>query len=188
MLVGKLHAKAVLTEVPLAGLVPISKAAEKAKVPAIIVLHLILGGFLDRVVRFAGQEGIGALLVDPEEVKRKKQCVTVGLSSADAFSPLKIAKEVGWRLVDQYQAIIGLTVMEIFGPDRSHAIRRFDPDSVGRFSATFTTPARLAEQHDLQIGEVVGRLKRSGARPVISKAEIGMDFYRVSALKRDLFL
>lgn len=140
------------------------------------------------MVRLASQEGVGALLVDSDEVKRQKDCVTVGLSSVDAFSPLKIAKEVGWRLVDQYQAISGLTVIEIFGLDRSHTIRRFDPESVERFKATFTTPARLAEQHDLQIGEVVGRLKRSGARPVISKAEIGMDFYRVSALKRDLFL
>ncbi|WP_417587228.1 TniQ family protein [Pararhodobacter oceanensis] len=188
MLVGKLHTKAILTEAPLAGLVPISKAAEKAKVPAIIVLHLILGGFLDRVFRLASQEGVGALLVDSDEVKCQKDRVTMGLSSVEAFSPLKIAKEVGWRLVDQYQAITGLTVIEIFGPDRSHAIRRFDPDNVARFSATFTTPARLAEQHELQIGEVVRRLKRSGAQPVISKAEIGMDLYRVNALKPDFFL
>lgn len=188
MLVGKLYAKAVLTEVPLAGLVPISKAAEKAKVPAITVVHLILGGFLDRVVRLAGQEGVGALLVDPTEVKCQKEGVIVGLSSMEAFSPLKISKEVGWRLVDQHQAITGLTVMEIHGPDQNHKIRRFDSDSVARFKATFTTPARLAEQHDLQIGEVVGRLKRSGTRPVISKAEVGVDFYRVRDLKRGLFL
>ena len=187
MLVGKLHAKAALIDVLPAGVVSISKAAEKAKVPAVTVVHLILGGFLDCVVRLAGQEGIGALLVDPEEVKRQKECVTVGLSSMEAFSPLKIAKEVGWRLVDQHQAITGLTVVKIFGPDRSHKIQRFDTDSVTHFRATFTTPAHLAEKHDLQIGEVVRRLKRSGARPAISKAEIGMDFYRVNDLKGGIF-
>ncbi|PVA08420.1 hypothetical protein DC366_19375, partial [Pelagivirga sediminicola] len=187
MLVGKLHAKAVLTEVPLAGLVPISKAAEKAKVPAVIVLHLILGGFLDRVVRLASQEGVGALLVDSDEVKRKKMKATVGLSSVDTFSTLKITREVLWRLVDQYQAIADLTLIETVGPDRSHKIWRFDSDSVARFKATFTTPARLAEQHDLQIGEVVRRLKRSGKRPTISRAEVGIDFYRITDLRNDIF-
>jgi len=187
MLVGKLHAKAALIDVLPAGVVSISKAAEKAKVPAVTVVHLILGGFLGSVVRLAGQEGIGALLVDPEEVKRQKEWVTVGLSLMDAFSPLKIAKEVGWRLVDQHQAITGLTVVKIFGPDRSHKIQRFDTDSVTHFRATFTTPAHLAEKHDLQIGEVVRRLKRSGARPAISKAEIGMDLYRLNDLKGGIF-
>ncbi len=187
MLVGKLHAKAVLIDVTSAGVVSISKAAEKAKVPAITIVHLILGGFLDPVVRLAGQEGIEALLVDPEEMKRTKKKVTAGLFSMDAFSTLKITKEILWRLVDQYQEIADLTLIEIVGPDRNHKIRRFDSDSVARFKATFTTPARLAEQHNLQVGEVVGRLKKSGTRPVISKAETGVDFYRITDLRKDIF-
>jgi len=188
MLVGKLHVKAVLIKVPPAAVVSISKAAEKAKVPAITVLHLILGGFLDRVVRLAGQEGISALLVDPDEVKRKKMKVTVGLSSMDAFSTLKITRGILWRLVDQYQEIADLALVEIVGPDRNHKILRFDSEKVAAFKAVFTTPARLAEQHVLQIGEVVGRLKRSGTRPVISRAEIGIDFYRIADLRKDIFI
>ncbi len=176
-----------MIEEPSAGMVTISKAAEKAKVPAITVVHLILGGFLDCLVRLVGQEGIGALLVDPEEVKLQKEVVTVGMSSMEAFSNLKIPKKVGWRLVDQHEPIVDLAVMEITGADQNHKIRRFDPASVARFKATFTTPARLAEQYDLQVGEVVGRLKRSGARPVFSKVEVGVDLYRVTDLREEIF-
>lgn len=187
MLVGKLHAKAIPTEVPCAGVVPVSKAAEKAKVPAITVVHLILGGFLENVVRIAGQEGIGALRVDPAEVKRHAGVVTRGLSSMEAFEALKIPRDVGWRLVDHHHAVAELTVTEIMCRDTSHRICRFNFENISAFKATFTTPARLAEQHDLQVGEVVGRLKRAGSRPVISKAEVGVDCYRISDLPGTLF-
>ncbi|WP_353346886.1 TniQ family protein, partial [Aquicoccus sp. SU-CL01552] len=67
-LVGRLHAKAVEVDGADDALVPISKAAEKARVQAISVVHMILGGFLERVVRVAAQKGVGALRVDPEEI------------------------------------------------------------------------------------------------------------------------
>ena len=187
MLVGKLQAKAVLDKQPSAGMVTISKAAEKAKVPAVTVVHLILGGFLDRVARVNDQGGIGSVLVDPDEVKRKKAAVTAGLSSMEAFSALKIPKEVGWRLVDQHHETAQLGVFEIICPDQDHKVSRFDPDSVSRFKATFTTPARLAGQYDLQVGEVVRRLKRTGVQPAVSKAAVGIDFYRTKDLREGLF-
>jgi len=187
MLVGKLQAKAVLNDQPLAGMVPISKVAEKAKVPAVTVVHLILGGFLDRVACVNDQKGIGAILVDPDEVKRRKETVTAGMSSMEAFSALKIPKEVGWRLVDLHNEIARLAVLEIIGPDQDHKTLRFDPDSVAGFKATFTTPARLAEQYDLQVGDVVGRLKRSGVKPAVSRAVVGIDFYRTTDLREGLF-
>lgn len=149
MLVGKLQAKAVLNDQPSAGMVPISKAAEKAKVPAVTVVHLILGGFLDRVACVDGQKGVGAILVDPDEVKRQKTTVAEGTSSMEAFAALKIPKEVGWRLVDQHHEPVELGVFEIVGPDQDHKIWRFDPDSVSRFKATFTTPARLTHHCDI---------------------------------------
>lgn len=187
MLVGKLQVKAVLNDQQSAGMVTISKAAEKAKVPAVAVVHLILGGFLDRVAWVDGKKGIGAILVDPDEVKRQKEAVTAGMSSMEAFAALKIPKEVGWRLVDHHDETTQLAVFEIIGPDQDHKTLRFDPDSVAGFKATFTTPARLAEQYDLQVGEVVGRLKRSGVRPAVSKASVGVDFYRISDLREALF-
>ncbi|MBL3562929.1 helix-turn-helix domain-containing protein [Rhodovulum sulfidophilum] len=98
MLVGKLHAKAVELDTETDGLVPVSKAAEKAKVPAITVVHMILGGFLERVFRLAGQDGVAALRVDPVEIKQHRSACSEGSSPTEAFSSLKISKTIGWCL------------------------------------------------------------------------------------------
>lgn len=188
MLVGKLHAQAVIVGAVDDTVVPVSKAAEKAKVPAIIVVHMILGGFLERVERLADQEGIGALRVDPAEIKQHAPIFATTLSSAETFSALKITKEMMWSLVDRCPEEVSLGINCLFGPNSSHQIPRFDPVAVDEFKAKFIHPARMAEQHDLPFGEVVGRLRRRGVRPVLSKAEIGVDFYRISALKSDIFI
>jgi len=187
MLVGKLHARAVELDIETNKLVPVSKAAEKAKVPAITVLHMILGGFLGQVVRLAGQDGIGALRVDPAEVKQHAKFCTEGLSPMAAFGSLKIPRDVGWRLVDRGSDELSLAINWIVGPIDDHRIPRFDPQVVADFKAHFIHPARIAQQSDLQIGEVVRRLKRAGVRPVVAKSEIGVDFYRVSCLEDGLF-
>jgi hypothetical protein len=72
------------------GFVPIAKAAEKAKVPCIDIVHLILGGFLENVVRLAGNEGYSAVLVDAVEVKKVTKSVMIGMSAADAFEALAV--------------------------------------------------------------------------------------------------
>lgn len=187
VLVGKLNATAFELGVERDGLVSVSKAAEKAKVPAITVVHMILGGFLGRVYRMAGQDGVGALRVDPFEVKRHRGACTAGLSPRVAFSTLKIPRDVGWALVDRYPDQMSLAVNWITCPNEGHCIPSFGREVVAEFTAQFTHPARLAETHDLQIGEVIGRLKRRGIRPLLERAEIGVDFYRTSDLKTELF-
>jgi hypothetical protein len=188
MLVGKLHAMAGEVDVADTQLVPISKAAEKAKVPAVTVVHMILGGFLKHVVRLAGAGGITALRVDPGEVKRHAAACTKGISPMEAFIALKIPKETGWGLVDRCPQEVSLAVDWIACPTDDHRIPRFNPAAVAGFKTRFTHPARIAEHHGLQIGEVVRRLKQRGVRPVLTTAEIGVDFYRVRDLKPDLFI
>lgn len=187
MLVARLHAKAVEVKICRGDLVPVSKAAEKAKVPTVIVVHLILGGFLKHVIRLAGQEGIGALRVDPAEVGLQASTVTTRLSPAEAFGALKIPREVGWSLVDRGPAEVSLPVSYVSGPAGDHRIPQFDLAEVSDFRARFIHPARIAEQHCLQVGEVVSQLKRRGIRPALSRAEIGVDFYHVGDMKADLF-
>ena len=187
MLVGKLHAKTVEMGAEADGLVSISKAAEKAKVPAVTVVHMILGGFLERMFRVAGHEGIDALRVDPLEVKHQSEFCRTGLTPMQAFGSLKIPKDVGWYLVDRFPGEVSLTVDWILAPNGVHRIPRFDPETVAEFKTRFIHPGRLAGQHHLQIGEVVGRLKKRGIRPVLTRAEVGVDFYRSRDLKADLF-
>ena len=187
MLVGRIHANAVELEADSVDLVQISKAAEKAKVPAISVVHMVLGGFFDRVFRLAGRDGIGAIRVDPVEVKRHAVVCTRGVSPMAAFGALRIPREVGWRLVDRCPEEVSLAVDWITGPDDVHRIPRFNPAVVAGFKCNFIHPARIAEHHGLQVGEMVSRLQRRGIRPVLTKAEIGVDFYRANVLKLDLF-
>jgi hypothetical protein len=184
-LVAKLHANATRADDVADDLVPISKAAEKAKVPAVTVVHMVLGGFLDRVFRVPGG-GVAALRVDPTEVKRHSAYCTRGLSPAEAFGYLKIPREVGWCLADRFPHEVSLAVEWIACPRRNHQIPRFDQATVSSFLARFVHPARLAEQHDLQVGEVVSHLKRLGVKPALCRAEIGVDFFRAGDLMEDL--
>ncbi|AHM02799.1 hypothetical protein roselon_00354 [Roseibacterium elongatum DSM 19469] len=188
MLVGNLHAKAVALDAETDGLVSVSKASEKAKVPAIVVVHMILGGFLENVFRLGGQDGISALRVDPEEVKQHRAFCTKGLSAMEASASLKIPRTVFWGLVDRCPQEVSLAVAWIVGPEGGHRIPRFDPALVADFKARFVHPAQIAEQHDLEVGEVVRRLKRSGVRSVLSRIEVGVSYYRTRDLETDLFL
>ena len=187
-LVGKLHAVAAPVDMIEERLVSIPKAAEKAKIPGVGIVHLILGGFLQHVVRVAGEDGIGALRVDPDEVKANRSAVTIGLSVMEASAKLKIPAVTGWQLVDRYPAEVSLEAHRVVGPDSQHAVVRLDPVLVQAFAKEFTTPARLAEQNGLQIGKVVGRLRERGVRTVLPGNEVGIDFYRINDLPEDLFL
>jgi len=186
-LVGELHAKAVEMDVEADGFAPISKVAEKAKVPAVTVVHMILGGFLERVFRRTGQNGVAALRVDPVEVNRQVAVCTEGFSPMAAFGALKIPRDVGWLLTDRCGEEVSLPVHWIAGPSGDRKIPRFDPVILADFKGRYIHPAQIAERYGLRVGEVVGRLKRRGIRPVLPRAEIGVDFYRGSILELDLF-
>ncbi len=145
---------------------------------------MILGGFLERVVLPAGQEGIGALRVDPAEVKRQVPACTRGLSPMQAFGALKIPKDVGRCLVDRFPEDVSLAVAYAVGPADGYRIPRFDPDDVAVFKTRFTHPARVAEQYGLEVGVVINRLKRKGIRPVLPRAPGFQECLRCNRCKR----
>ena len=110
----------------------------------------------------------------------------VGRQPAAAFGALKIPRDVGWRLVDRCPKEVSLAVHWVVGPDASHRIPRFESAVIAEFKVRFSHPARIAELYNLQIGEVVRRLKRRSIRPVLVKSEIGLDFYRHDDLKPEM--
>lgn len=102
-------------------------------------------------------------------------------SPGKVFGRLSIPPETGWALVlaeggPHIQPVI------IEGKNGRHRIYRFEEDAVEAFQSEFTTPAWLANRHDLPVGIVMNQLKRSRIRPAMSRAFCGMDFYRVSRL------
>ena len=163
------------------GMVPISKAAEKAKAQSVEIMHLILGGFLANVARLQDVDGIATILVDPVEVRAALVAHMPGVSATAVFGKLRIPKATGWELVHR-EGEPRLPSMKIEGKNGRHRFFRFDDRAVGFFVSEFTTVVRIANEHDLERKKVVSRLKSRGARPVIRRAEVGVDFYRVADL------
>lgn len=173
-----LRAKAMPVDAVPAGMVPIAKAAEKAKCPCVEIVHLILGGFLANVVRYRDVHGYAAVLVDPDEVRQQIQVLMQDLPASTAFGRLKIPKSTGWTLVSRSEGP-RLPAQVVEGKDGGHRIYRFAEEAVDAFMAEFTTPARIANQHGEPIGIIMNKLKRAGVRPVMTRREVGIDFFRV---------
>ena len=180
-LIAALHADARPVDAVPAGMVPISKAAEKAKCLCVDIVHLILGGFLDTIVRRRDFEGCAALFVDPAEVRAQIAAVMTGLSGSKVFGRLSIPTETGWALV-LAEGGPHIRPMIIDGKNGRHRIYRFEETTVAAFQSAFTTPTWLANRHDLPIGIVINQLKQSRIRPAMSRAHCGMDFYQLSRL------
>ncbi|MCR9151419.1 MAG: TniQ family protein [Rhodobacteraceae bacterium] len=174
----KLHDCAtVVQSVPLE-MVPISKAAEKAKATSVDVLHLVLGGFLTRVVRLAHASGIAAIHVDPDEVRTEIGICKQGLRASEVFGRLNVSRSTGWALVlREDEPRIPSTI--VVGRNGSHQFHRFGEDDVATFMARFATVPQIANTQNCGASELLHHLKKTRARPAIHRHEIGMDLYRI---------
>ncbi|MCZ4368836.1 TniQ family protein [Sulfitobacter dubius] len=157
-------------------LVSISKAAEKAKLSCIEIVHLVLGGFLKSVMRLGDVEGYAAILVDPAEIRSAKAQHLPGISASDAFARLKLPKSTGWELANREEGP-RLQPIVIDGPSGLHRFFRFCEKKVAAFAAEYTTEIRVANANDIEKRDVVMRLKKRGVRPVLGQGEIGLDVY-----------
>ncbi|MEP0316304.1 TniQ family protein [Hyphomonas sp.] len=178
-----LHERARVVDVIASEMVPISKAAEKAKVPCVAIVQLILAGFLENITRCNQEEGYAALHVDPLEVRTQAALRLPGISASKAFGRLKIPKSTGWALIDRDEGP-SPEVLTIKGPTGRYPIYRFAEESLEAFMSEFITDVRVANAYDVQKLVAVSRMKKAGIRPVIKKAEVGVDFYRVSDIAK----
>jgi hypothetical protein len=185
-LLARLHDKAAAVPEAPDGLVSVSKAANKVSAPAVDILHLILGGFLREVVRIETEKGIAALRVDPAEIRPLLAEVMTGLSPQQAFAALKIPRVAGWALTMPDPGTPRLDCIRVPCPDRTHEIVRFRPEDVAGFKSRYTTVARIAEIHDLQIKTVWSRLKRNRVRPIVRKGDCGIELVQTADLPEEL--
>ncbi|MGX9856382.1 TniQ family protein [Limimaricola variabilis] len=167
-------------EVELLGseMVPISKAAEKAKVSSVEIVHLILAGLLEKVCRHGQDEGYAAIHVDPIEVRSQASIWLPGVSAAAAFAKLKLPKSTCWALVDRKDGA-RLQPLVVRGPTGKHKIYRFDQETVSDFMSEYTTGVRVANASDVGVGVAESRIRKAGIRPILKRSEIGVDLYRV---------
>ncbi|SIO39403.1 TniQ protein [Rhodovulum sp. ES.010] len=164
------------------GLVPIAKAAEKVSAPSVEILHLVLGGFLENVVRLNGVEGYAAIHVDPVEVRWRVGEIMFGLSPAEAFGRLKIPNATGWALAASGPEGAILPSIPVRGPNGRHEFRRFREEEVADCAAAYTTRPRIANALGIEIAELRNRLRAVSVRPFFPKRHIGVDLYRVADL------
>ncbi|MBJ3762503.1 hypothetical protein ILP92_07075 [Maribius pontilimi] len=168
------------------GLVKISKAAEKAKIPGACVVQLIAGGFLQHVVRIDGISGLEGLRVCPAEVKKVASTTLIGMTASEAFAALKLNKDAGWELVGRPCDEVSLTPYMVTGVGSDFTIARFLPESVAAFGARFTTLAHAADKHGTGVKDHRGSLKKIGVKPAVPWSDIGVEIYQVSDVAKVL--
>jgi hypothetical protein len=143
-LIDDLRMAATLVRAEPTSMVPIAKVAEKAKIRAVDVLHLVLGGHLARVARVEGGEGIAAVRVDPDEVRRVASVLMTDLSPAAAFGILRIPARSGWALIDGV-GDVQLQHRRVMGADGRQAFVRIRREDIDEFAGRFTTIVRIAD-------------------------------------------
>lgn len=176
----RIRAAAPAVAVVPTGLVPIAKASEKAKRPAVEIVQLILGGFLSHVVRLEGAEGLAALRVDAGEVKSVIKDVMVGMSPAEAFGDLRVPNRAGWALVERGE----LSAIPINCPNRAHRIHRFRHEEVRAASDRLVSAVRIAEPLGRSARNVEWEFRQKRVRPAFPKADIGINLYFAADAER----
>ena len=178
-----LHSSAMPVGTASTCMVTISKAAEKAKLSCIEIVHLVLGGFLRNVARLEDVHGYAAILVDPVEIRSAKAQHLRGISASDAFARLKLPKSTGWELVHREESP-RLQPIVIDGGNGRHRFFRFSEDHVAAFASKYTTEIRVANANGIEKKDVVKRLKMQGVRPVLGQVDIGLNMYRTQDIPK----
>lgn len=181
-LLGRLQARSEPVENLPAGMVDLATAAMKLKAPAVEIVHLVLGGFLAKVARLDGLEGLAAIHVNPAETKSVVSEVMVGLSPAEAFGKIPMPVASGWSLVTEFPDRASLPMIKIRSASGDHTIHRVRAEDVEAFRAEFTTEARIANALGMGQRDLKPKMKSAGVKPVFRKADIGVRFFR----RRDL--
>jgi len=184
-LIGVLSARSA-PNIAVTGLVKISKAAEKAKIPAVCVVQMIRAGLLQHVARVDDIPGIEGMRVCPSEVKKIGNSTLVGMTASEGFAALKLNFDAGWELVDRHPEEVSLEPIRIEGIGPGSEIIRFLPESIAAFDERFTTLAQVARKSGPDVKELKNLLAKRGVAPALSWCEIGVDIFRVSEVARVL--
>jgi hypothetical protein len=166
------------------GFVPIAKAAEKAKVPCVDIVHMLLAGFVETAVRLEAVDGYAAIRVDPKEVKVVMKSRMPGLSASEVVDALTLLPGDLWTLVDRPdEPSLGSVLVE---GSISHRFHRFDPHTVEAFKARFVSERGLAETLGILRSNLVSALKKADVQPVLAPPDIIVEIYRIEDLPPDL--
>lgn len=178
-----LKARARMVDTLPAGYVPIAKAAEKVKAPSVDIVHLILGGYLEKIVSHSGMNGYAAIHVEPSEVYRAISEVLSGVAPSLVAAKVGIPVETAWALIDDDGiSLPALPSTVIRTRTGQHVIRRVTLDDFEQFRAQYLTPGDIANFLDTARIFVERDLRRYRVPSAYSTAQIGVDLYRMEDL------
>ncbi|WP_249219164.1 hypothetical protein [Loktanella sp. SALINAS62] len=169
------------------GYVPIAEAAKKVKVPCVDIVHLVLGGFLEKVVSPRDLDGYAAIHVQPSELAQVIGKVLTGFAPSQAAAKIGFPAETFWALIDENgetpAELPSVTVQPRAG---HHIIRRVDLDDFTRFRAQFVKSSDIANHLEVPRALVERDLRRYRVPSAYSAAQIGVALYRVEDLPAKL--
>jgi hypothetical protein len=157
-------------------LVPVSKAAERAKISSGEIVHLILGRHLKTVVRKSGGTGIASIFVDSDEVKSAARNLLIGLSFSSAAGCLKMPRQSVLKLASEH--LDSLPPHIVKPKAGTHEFARFLEEDIDAFREKFITAIRVANIHGVELKVILGQFKRAGVKPIFRYSEYGIDLYR----------
>lgn len=188
MLLSEISDLACVVKVIPAGMVPISKAAEKAKVPGTEMFHLLLGGYLSNVVSIATATGIGAVHVDASEVRRIYDNVMFGLSPSMAAARLRLPTRTIWSLLENQESEPQLPCTVVVGQNGRYEFHRIMPEAIDDFQKKYTHLVEIANSMQVERKVVVQQLAARRILPHLRALDFGVDFYLVDDVTAGLSL
>lgn len=159
-----------------AGVWPINKATQKAKVSTDEVIRLLQNGALKHVYRVRGEEGYLSIRVDPEEIKghfvRDPETTPLGVGAA--------AKALGTSEPAVRSLALG-GLIEIVAPCAGDAQMRFikiSPEAVRRFQKSYVSLMQLGQELGLHHLTLKNALRNLGIKPIADPAALKVTLFR----------
>lgn len=168
-----------------AGVWPINKATQEARVTTDKVIKLLQGGALRNVFRVDGQHGYLSIHVDPEEIK--------GHFVLDPETTPLGSSAVGKSLVMTRQAVRKCALAGLIdtvapaGTDKAPNQVRMMPEAVRRFQDTYVGLMQMGEETGVHHRTLNKALKRLGVKPVSDPSILKMKLFRRADIPADFY-
>jgi hypothetical protein len=161
----------------------ISDAARRTNCPTSKILDLLLTGNLQRAFRDPNERGYMAVLVDPEEIRRKAMLPDHGgISLRKVERALKSDTYVVKALVE-HGHLPARTAVNPINRCRQTIVM---PEDLARFQQTYVSLVNLAEESDQNFNHTKKALEAGGIQPIFDHTAIGARFYLRGAAIRAL--
>jgi len=156
-----------------ANLLPIGKLPAKVQKPLADIFALVLAGRLETIRWNGRMDGIGSLLVDPEEVRRLMVAKTDLMTVAEVKATLScgLGTVCGLIASEELPSIVRTNSM-------NHRPSRLVPrDAVAKFGETYVSVHNLAREIGRHGKWLQYRLRKARVTPAILADKVGSDFY-----------